>query len=709
MSDGFRLAIDIGGTFTDGVLINEENGALTIGKVPTTPADLSEGFLRAGQRLVYNADIEPDLLAYIIHATTVATNAVLGGQGSRAGLLVTEGFRDILEIARQTRYELYNLQTEKPAPLIPRARCFEIPERLDYRGEVLVPLDEAAVAEAVELFRSQQVESIAVCFLHSYRNPSHEQEAAEIIRSLFPEVAISLSHEIAPEIREYPRASTTVTNAYVAPIVRRYLGALEEKLEEAGLDTDVHIMQSNGGLMTASEAKERAIHLLESGPAAGVAAAAHFAELMGFSNAISFDMGGTTAKVGLILDGQPSVLSEFEAGSASGSGTGLTRGSGYPVLAPVMDLVEVGAGGGSIAWIDSGGLMRVGPRSAGADPGPACYEKGGTEPTVTDADLVLGRLNPDYFLGGEIPLNKDAAWEAIGSRCARQLGIGVVQAAMGIIDIANAAMVQAMRLISVQRGYDPRDFALVATGGAGPAHANSLAQELGVSTVIIPPSPGVASALGMLVTDLRHDYRVTHLQPLAEVRVDKLNAIYEDFEADAAAAFADQGLSKDRTMFERYLDVRYVGQSWNLSIPVPTDRLTDKDLSRLKEAFDTVHEQRYGYRVPEEPVEIVNIGLSATGLIPKPRLREVPYKGGSMDATPKTTRQVYFNKHGGSTECSIFDRYSLRVEDVVVGPAVIEEIDATTVVYPGYVAEVASYGVLLIRHVESDRWLDSNR
>jgi N-methylhydantoinase A len=403
------------------------------------------------------------------------------------------------------------------------------------------------------------------------------------------------------------------------------------------------------------------------------------------------------------------VLSEFEAGSAAGSGTGLTRGSGYPVLAPVMDLVEVGAGGGSVAWIDSGGLMRVGPASAGADPGPASYEKGGTEPTVTDANLVLGRLNPDYFLGGEVPLNQDAAREAIGSRCAQQLGIGVVQAALGIVDIADATMVEAMRLISVQRGYDPRDFALVATGGAGPAHANRLAQELGVSTVIVPPSPGVASALGMLVTDLRRDYRVTRLQPVAGVRVDELNAIFEDFEADAAVAFARQGLGEDQTRVERYLDVRYVGQSWNLQVTLPTGRLTDKDVSRLKGAFDEAHEQRYGYRVPEEPVEIVSVGLSATGLIPKPKLREVPHRDGSAEATPKATRRVYFNQHDGSTKCSVFDRYSLRVEDVVVGPAVIEEIDATTVVYPGYLAEVAPYGVLLIKPLGSDQRLGSDR
>ena len=384
-------------------MIDEDTGALTIDKVSTTPADLSEGVDASFERLKDRARFQPDELRYLIHASTVASNALLQRTGARAGLLVTAGFRDILEIARQIRYELYNLQTEKPRPLIPRELCVEVPERLDHRGEVLVPLDEQALVRAVETLRAEKLDSIAVCFLHSYRNPAHEQRAGEIIEQICPGLPVSISSEIAPEIREYWRASTAVTNAYVAPAVSSYLDAIEQKMSARGVTTGLHIMQSSGGVMTVASAKKRPVTMLESGPAAGVIAAAFFAELTGFGDAISFDMGGTTAKVGLILDGKPRVVSEFEAGGVAGSGSGIAKGSGYPILVPVMDLVEVGAGGGSIAWIDAGGLMRVGPKSAGADPGPGCYGKGGREPTVTNANLTLGRLNADYFLGGEWP------------------------------------------------------------------------------------------------------------------------------------------------------------------------------------------------------------------------------------------------------------------------------------------------------------------
>jgi N-methylhydantoinase A len=697
MSERYRLGVDIGGTFTDAVLIDEESGSVMIEKVPTTPRDFSEGFLHATRRLSDKADVGPTLLSFIVHATTVATNAVLSQRGAQAGLLATEGFQDVLEIARQVRYELYNLQTEKPAPLIPRRHCVGVPERLDHRGEVVTPLDEAAVVRAIDLLLEQGVESVAVCFLHSYLNPVHERQAAEIIRRRNPDLPVSLSSDVAPEIREYWRASTAAANAYVIPVVRTYLERLERKLEGAGIGTDVHIMQSSGGIMSADDAMKRPVRMLESGPAAGVTAAAHFAKLMGLPDAISFDMGGTTAKVGLILDGRPSVLPEFEVGSASGSGTGLAKGSGYPILAPVIDLVEVGAGGGSIAWIDPGGLMRVGPQSAGADPGPVSYRRGGTEPTVTDANLVLGRLDPDSLVGGELQLSREAAREAIAAKCAWPLGMDVNEAAMGIVEIANTTMVGAMRLISVQRGYDPRDFTLVTTGGAGPLHANRLAQELGVPSIVVPPSPGVASALGMLVTNLRYDYRLTRLQPLADLRLDELNSLFARLESEARVAMKDRGLNEDHTVLERYLDLRYVGQSWNLSVPVPRTELGVADVGKLREAFDSQHERRYGFSVPDEPVELVNVGLSATGIVRKPKLREVPKGGASPDAALIAKKAVYFAESGGFTDAPFFDRYRLQVGNVVRGPAVIQEMDATTVIHPGYTAEVARHGVLLIQ------------
>jgi N-methylhydantoinase A len=696
----FRVSIDIGGTFTDGVLIEEETGETWIEKVPTTPGDPSEGFIRCLERLMERVPVTPEELHYVFHATTVATNAVLQRRGARVGFLVTRGFRDILEIGRQIRWELYNLQTEKPAPLVPRQLCLEVPERLDYHGAVLEPLDEAAVEKAVQALRAESVEAIAVCFLHSYRNPAHEQRAADVIRRLFPEARISLSSAIAPEIREYWRASTAVTNAYVAPIVAKYLEAIEHKVQRKGITAGVRIMQSNGGVMTMATAKEKPVSMLESGPAAGVMAATHFTKLAGFKNGISFDMGGTTAKMGLVLDGRPKVASEFEVGGKAGSGTGVAKGSGYPILAPVMDLVEVGAGGGSVAWIDSGGLLRVGPTSAGADPGPVCYGKGGSDPTVTDAHLVLGRLNPDYFLGGEIPLDRDAAQRAVEERCSRPLGLNWVSAAIGIVDIANATMVDAMRLVSVQRGYDPREFALIAFGGMGPVHANRLADELGIPAVIVPPSPGVASAFGILLTNLQRDYRVTRLQQVRHARLAELNDVFLEFEVRASGEFSEEGVSPDEVTIERYLEMRYVGQSWKLRIPVHENELCPSDLTRLEEAFHQQHEQSYGYSVASEPVEVVTIGLSAIGHVPKPRLREIPNGSGSSSSARKACRPVFFEQAADFLDCPIFDRYLLRRGAVVTGPAVIEEIDSTTVVHPGYAAEVLSHGLLLLRRVE---------
>jgi N-methylhydantoinase A len=714
-----RLGVDIGGTFTDAVLV-DSSGAFSIDKVLTTPDDPSLGFIETVRRLVRRQRLDPELVDAIIHATTVATNALLERRGANTALLITQGFRDILEIGRQVRYELYNLQTEKPPPLVPRQLCFEVPERLDYRGEVVIPLSEEGVVRVAEELRAQAIRnlkpaswSIAICFLHAYRNPMHERRAAEILRRVYPEAHISLSSEVAPEMREYSRASTTVTNAYIRPIVDRYLVNVERRLRDEGFETPLQVMQSSGGTMSAASARERPITMLESGPAAGVTAAAFVAGVTGFPEAISFDMGGTTAKVGLIRGGRPSVRGEFEAGSVAGSGVGLARGSGYPILAPVMDLVEVGAGGGSVAWIDPGGLLRVGPRSAGADPGPACYGRGGADPTVTDANLVLGRLDPDRFLGGELRLDSEAARQAIDERCARPLKVSVLEAAMGIVDIANAAMVGAMRLVSVQRGYDPRDFALVAFGGAGPIHASQLAAELGIPSVIVPASPGVASALGMLATNVRHDYRATRLQPLAETLPDELEASLSELERQAVYGLNAEGFPPERISLQRSLDLRYVGQSWKLAVALPPGRLSSDHIAALKQQFDRQHEQQYGYHVAEEPVEIVNISVSALGLIPSLTLRDVPSGSVSPDAACIDKRAVYFREPAnrsqiapGYIDTPIYDRYRLVQGNIVEGPAVIVETDATTVLQPGYSAQVGRFGILLIRR--TDARSDSN-
>ena len=467
------------------------------------------GFVESSHRILRENNVAPAEVSYLVHGTTVATNSIIEGKTARTGFVTTDGFRDMLEIARQVRPSLYDLQFEKPKPLVPRYLCFGVPERLGAQGQILLPLDEAAVRSVAEQLRREEVASVAVCLLHAYANPDHEKRVGEIIHEVFPEAVISLSSEVAPEFREYFRASTTVINAGIRPLVARYLERIEKRLRDEGLVAELLLMQSSGGVFSFAEASRKPVFMVESGPAAGVIAAAYLGNNLGYRDIIAFDMGGTTAKVGLIQNGVPKVTKDYEVGAAAKTGVGSNRGAGYPIRTPVIDLVEIGAGGGSIAWVDPGGILRVGPQSAGADPGPACYGKGGAEPTVTDANLVLGRLSPDLFLGGEIQLDVETAQRTIEQQCADPLGMDVVEAAHGIVEIANAAMVNALRLVSIQRGYDPREFALVAFGGAGPVHANRLAAETEMPTTIVPMSPGTTSALGLLVTDLKHDYSTT--------------------------------------------------------------------------------------------------------------------------------------------------------------------------------------------------------
>ena len=456
MTDQHRLGVDVGGTFTDAILLNESTGEVRTGKVPSTPGDPSQGFLRVVDRMLGQNDVAPDAVRYLVHGTTVATNAIIEGNLARTAFVTTEGFRDLLEIQTGIRPVLYDLQFEKLRPLVPRYLCFGVPERLDFRGSVLFALDEDAVRQVAEQLRDEGVESVAVCLLHSYVNPEHEQLVGNILREALPSVPVSLSSEVAPEFREYFRASTTVINAAIRPVVSRYLGNIQDRIRGSGITGELLVMQSSGGVLTFDAAIERPVFMVESGPAAGVIAASHLGSSLGHGNVISFDMGGTTAKAGLIEGGTPRVTKDYEVGGTAGATEHGARGSGYPIRTPVIDLVEIGAGGGSIAWIDSGGILRVGPQSAGADPGPVCYGHGGTEPTITDANLVLGKLSPDYFLGGEMALDVEGARRAIETQCAEPLGMGVMEVALGIVEIANSAMVGALRQVSVQRGHDPQ-------------------------------------------------------------------------------------------------------------------------------------------------------------------------------------------------------------------------------------------------------------
>ena len=699
MNEHYRLGVDVGGTFTDAILLNESTGVVRTGKVPSTPSDPADGFLRVVHRMLEEGAVPPETVRYVVHGTTVATNAIIEGNLSKTAFITTDGFRDLLEIQTGIRPALYDLQFEKIKPLVPRYLSFGVPERLDFRGDVLMPLDEDATRRVAEQLRDEGVESVAVCLLHSYINPDHERRIGEILHDVLPGALRSLSSDVAPEFREYFRASTTVINAAIRPIVSRYLDRIQSRVRGSGVLGELLVMQSSGGVLTFDAAIERPVFMVESGPAAGVIAANNLGKTLGHDNVISFDMGGTTAKAGLIEDGTPRVTKEYEVGGTAATTQHGSRGSGYPIRTPVIDLVEIGAGGGSIAWIDSGGILRVGPQSAGADPGPVCYGQGGTEPTITDANLVLGRISSEYFLGGEMRLDAEAARRAIEEKCADPLGMGVDEVALGIVEIANNAMVGALRRVSIQRGYDPRDFLLVAFGGAGPVHANRLAEELEIPTVLVPMSPGTTSATGLLVTDIKHDYSVALIQRADQIDIGAANDQFQRMRSEGQTALSREGVADEDTRFVKQADMRYVGQSYELTVPLQENDLDADALDEILAQFHQEHERSYGFKAEGEPVEFVALRLSAIGVIPKPQLRKVRRGGDATTNAIKETRPVYFAETGGRLNCPIFDRYQLGSEDEIEGPAIIEEVDSTAVIHPDYQAVVDEFGNLFLQRV----------
>jgi N-methylhydantoinase A len=696
----YRIGVDIGGTFTDGTLVDSTTGKVTTSKVLSTPSNPASGFISAVEKLLASDDsVNPEAVEHVVHATTVATNAIIEGKTAKTAFITTEGFRDMLEIARQIRPSLYDLQFEKPAPLVPRQLCFEVPERLDAKGEVVTPLDEQALAKVVDQIAESGVEAVAVCLLHSYRNPDHEQRIGEALKAKLPNVVISLSSDVVPEFREYLRASTTVINSSVAPIVSTYLNAITEQLHAAKVTSELLVMQSSGGVYPAEAAAENPVFMVESGPAAGAVAAASLGTALGHPNVISFDMGGTTAKASLIRNGQPNITKDYSVGGAAQSGTGAFGGaSGYPIRTPVVDLVEIGAGGGSIAWVDSGGALRVGPHSAGADPGPVCYGLGGEQPTITDANLVLGRLDPAYFAGGEMSLNLDEAREAIRKNCAEPLGLSIEEAAHGIVEIANTAMVNALRLVSVQRGHDPRDFMLVGFGGAGPAHAVRLAEQAGIPRVLIPLGPGTASALGLLVTDVRMEGSATLIVRSDDVELSKIAAEFDRLETAGREAHQVAASASGTPIFERAIEMRYWGQSFELSVPAPESPTIDQAwMDELTESFHDAHETAYGFRAQDEPVELVNLRLTTVGKIARPQMRKLDSTGSDASAASKGKRPVYFAENSGEKgvlQTPVYDRSKLPAGAVFSGPAIIEEPDCTTVIHPSWTVTVDDFGNL---------------
>jgi N-methylhydantoinase A len=671
-----RLAVDIGGTFTDLVTLDETSGEITVAKAPTTPRRFEDGVLAAIE------EVDLDGVSFLAHGTTVIINALTERKGAHTALLTTRGFRDVLEIQKANRPDLYDLLYEKPTPFVPRRLRLEVVERVDYRGEELVPLDEDSVRAAVQEAKRQGAEALAICFLHSYSNADHERRAAEIVRDEWPEAAVSVSHELSSEWREYERTSTAVLDAYVKPVTSRYLGALASRLEERGIGAGVrHAMQSNGGVSRFEVAAQAPINLVESGPVGGVIGAAALGALLGEANLITLDIGGTTAKASLVERGEIRVSGDYAIERTS-------TFAGYPVKVPIVDLVEIGSGGGSIAWLDPVGSLKVGPRSAGAEPGPACYAQGGTEPTVTDANVVAGRINPEYFLGGRIRLDVEAARRSL-QPLADALEVSVEDAALGVIRIANASMIHLLKLVSVRRGRDPREFSLVAFGGGGSMHACALARELRAARVIVPPSPGHFSAWGMLASDLRHDVVQTRLVRSERLDDAELASVWSELEERLLGIFADEDRDADDVAFARSADMRYAGQEHTVNVPA-----SDSDRrAEIERRFHDLHEQLYTFRL-DSGIEFVNFRLAGFGSVRKPELGRLEQNGGAGGAL-KGTRAVDFDELGRH-DAGIYERGLLGAGASLEGPAVVEEPAASTVVFPGQSLRVEEHGLLVI-------------
>lgn len=673
-----RIAVDIGGTFTDLVAVDDQ-GTVSRAKALTTPEDLARGI----QDCLSGAGIDVAGAEFFVHGSTVTINAVLERKGARTGLITTKGFRDVYEIGRGNRPEGYNLFFKRPVPLVPRDLRLEVDERLYATGEVLKALDESSAAATIAALKSAGVESIAVCLLHAYANAAHEKRVGQLLEQQFPEAYVSLSHEILREFREYERTSTTVLNSYVGPLVRRYLISLEKMLADSGFGGTFRVMQSNGGVMSADTAKKMPVTMMESGPVAGVIAAAGLGESLDCRHIISFDMGGTTAKSSLIKDFHPEVTSSYYVGGYV---------SGHPMMLPVVDIVEVGNGGGSVAWIDPAGGLKVGPQSAGAAPGPACYGKGGVEPTVTDANLITGRIDPEYFLGSGVRLQRDKAAQAIADKIAKPLGLSLEEAALGILTIANFNMSLSVRAVSVEKGYDPRDCVLVPSGGGGALHGTAIARELSVPRVIIPPMPAHFSALGMLLADLKHDYVQTFVREMAETSGPQIADAFALLEKSATDTLTEEGARPEQITLRRFLDMRYRGQEYTLPVPITEDLRSLKDFSSIRARFDQLHQEHYGHSAPAEPVMMVNLRLSALGRFDNKLPLNAAWR--AEDAGERGRRPVTFDSK--PVESPIYLRSGFRSGDILTGPAVIEEIGATILVYPGDRMQVNEFGHLVI-------------
>jgi N-methylhydantoinase A len=677
----YRVAVDTGGTFSDFVYLNEDTGAVSITKIPSTPDDPSRAILQGVEALIGQGVPATDV-GYFCHGTTVGTNALLEGKGARTGLLVTAGFRGIYEVAEQARPygpAIFDVMYDKPVPLVPPSRTGEVRERIDFRGNVLVPLDEAALRQTLRRLNAQNIEALAVCLLFSFLHPAHEARVRDIAGEELPGCNISLSSEILPQIREYYRLSTTVINADLQPIVARDVESLDRRLAGAGVVTrQKYIMQSNGGMSTFAQAARTAVTTVLSGPAGGVTAGVFLSRMTGIGNLITFDMGGTSCDVALIKDGAPVFASRGKI-------------EGRDLAVPMMDINTVSAGGGTIAKVDRFGVLDVGPHSAGAVPGPACYGRGGAVATITDCNLLLGYLSEDNFLGGRMTLDRAKADQAVAS-VAKPLSLDTAAAAEGIVRIIDVKMEEAIKAISTMRGHDLRDFMLLAFGGAGPLHAARMARDLGMAGVIVPLYPGVFSATGLLMSDVKHDYIRSRLTPIGELTPGEVNGVFAQLEAQARDDLSRDGFAESDIRIERALDMRYAGQGYEITLPCTAEQMAS--LAVLRKSFDAEHKSQFGHMAPDEPVEVVSYRVRGVGVVPPVAMPKFAPQGRTLADALRETRRVRFD--GATVDCPVYQREKLDVGLTLRGPAILDQFDCTTVLCAGQVARVDEWKNLIV-------------
>lgn len=686
----FALGIDIGGTFTDIVIHDPDTDRILVWKELTTPKNPTFGVISGIKHLLQIESMDPSRIVRVVHATTLFTNALIERKGAKTGLITTAGFRDVLEIGRERKYELYDLFIQMPVPLVPRHLRREVKERLSEKGEIEVPLDEAALMNEVDDLVAQDVRSIAIVFLHAYADPVHEHRAVELISKKYPDLSITASYDVAPEIREYERSSTTAVNAYIKPLAQEYLDLLSHELEEIGITGAFFLMLSNGGLTHIDEAKRSPVQLLESGPAAGALAGSFFGLKSGHTNVLAFDMGGTTAKLSLVDDGEPMVTYAFEAAREKR----FMEGSGLPIRISTIELIEIGAGGGSIAHVDDLGLLKVGPQSSGADPGPACYGRGGAQPTVTDADLMLGYLNSDFFLGGGMHIEAEAAKRSLES-LSGQAGLSVQDTVWGIHNIVNENMSAAALVHISERGKDINDYALLATGGAGPVHAYNLAKKLTIKKLICPPTAGVGSAVGLLMAPARIDRVVSMVCRIEELDWPAFEALYKQLEKDAIQVLSETGAEIRQLEIRRIADMRYVGQGSEIVVHLPPGPYSIDDKGAIVTSFEDTYRRLFSRIPPDVSIQLVNLRVSVSAPMTGSKVEITSVEQAAGNAF-KQKRPVYFEEKGKYVETPVYDRYRISMGEIIDGPAVFEEKESTLIIGPGSVCQAQPDGSLVV-------------